>query len=607
MTKKRDEKSEKNPRSPRDDSEEVGSELDPAWDNTDHASDSQLDDESSTDPFWETRGSDLDRISAADYSSGDLDDYTKRELEPDATLSEQEDEPMFQGLDELTGGDKEKPDLIIEERSGPIDWQGPAESWNTIDESAATGKKEHHYEDYPWLEIPHGSGEHEKIAKRRYVGKRHGTTKFLFMMLALLIIFGFLLYLLVPKKADRSMKDKYVPQATPSEEIQATSSEEIRDSEQESSVVHSSSAINESMRLKWRIDWKVEESLRQPDVLAIVYPKDINEQEIESKIDDIEEKRKHALERSLYSFEKRDLRDKILADMVMVVNQQQIKSKLDDVEEFRKIIGNSPLNDHEKKNKRDQILNQSIDTILLGQEGMKNFSATDREVEQGLRQFRKRLTNQSEFNKWVNNRYASENHFRRWLRLKIAGDKYLLDLKTNSMHVEEDKVRAHYKKNERFFEEPERVRIAQIFVNVPSTASERDRKSKRSKIEKIMARLRSRESFTRLAREYSEDGNGSKGGLMGVVKRGELPAQMDGEIFRLRSNQISPIMESKRGFHIFKGIKYYPHRVQPYEEVKERIEAQFIEKKFKAFLTTHISELRKNVEIKKKRPGLNYL
>lgn len=94
------------------------------------------------------------------------------------------------------------------------------------------------------------------------------------------------------------------------------------------------------------------------------------------------------------------------------------------------------------------------------------------------------------------------------------------------------------------------VEIGQI-VKKP-VVSKAQKKVAKERIEEIRQRIISGESFETLAKEHSEDyASAADGGLLpGYMKRGELAPEYEAEIFRLKANEVSRIVETQFGFHI---------------------------------------------------------
>jgi len=96
--------------------------------------------------------------------------------------------------------------------------------------------------------------------------------------------------------------------------------------------------------------------------------------------------------------------------------------------------------------------------------------------------------------------------------------------------------------------------LGQIVKKPP--VSEAERKIVKEKLNTLRDRILKGESFTALAALYSEDpGSAKKGGELGMTPRGELVPEFEAVAFNLTKDEISPVIETKYGFHIIQLIE----------------------------------------------------
>ena len=84
------------------------------------------------------------------------------------------------------------------------------------------------------------------------------------------------------------------------------------------------------------------------------------------------------------------------------------------------------------------------------------------------------------------------------------------------------------------------IRVRQIMVTDPEVA------------QRIKAELDKGSDFAIIASRYSADASSKYGGDLGFIKRGDLIPGIENVIFALEVGQVSEIVRSARGFHIFK-------------------------------------------------------
>ena len=94
--------------------------------------------------------------------------------------------------------------------------------------------------------------------------------------------------------------------------------------------------------------------------------------------------------------------------------------------------------------------------------------------------------------------------------------------------------------------------LQQIFLPLPGDPSPEAVSNVRHDAEQVHAQLVDGASFTRLATEVSAARDALQGGRLGWVKAAELPSAVSQTLLKLKPGDISPIIPSATGYHIFK-------------------------------------------------------
>ena len=113
--------------------------------------------------------------------------------------------------------------------------------------------------------------------------------------------------------------------------------------------------------------------------------------------------------------------------------------------------------------------------------------------------------------------------------------------------VTDAEARKFYDDHPADFEQPEMVRIAQIFLSThdPLTGAElsdTDKAAKKKEIEDILKRARAGENFSNLVEQYSEDPVSKDKGGVYTIARGQTPPEIEAAAFSLNTNQISDVV-----------------------------------------------------------------
>ncbi len=167
------------------------------------------------------------------------------------------------------------------------------------------------------------------------------------------------------------------------------------------------------------------------------------------------------------------------------------------------------------------------------------------------------------------------------LEEKLVRAKYIEKL-ISDVAISEEEVLDYYNQHRREFLLPERVKVSQILVDSEAKAVQLKEKLKKN----------GEALFRQLAKENSLGPEASKGGEMGVFGLNELPDEIEKVIFSLSEGELSPVVESPYGFHIFRLDQRLEPRLLSLEEAAPRIRAKLLEKKSQELLTQHLQELK---------------
>ncbi|MGV6817758.1 MAG: nitrogen fixation protein NifM [Thiotrichales bacterium] len=158
------------------------------------------------------------------------------------------------------------------------------------------------------------------------------------------------------------------------------------------------------------------------------------------------------------------------------------------------------------------------------------------------------------------------------LHRELIFDATLQRVASNSPEVSDIDVHLFYEMNHDRFEEPEQRTVSHILITINEDYAENRREAALDRIEEIRNKLGTRHNrFADFAKRNSECPTAMDGGKMGVVKRGQLYAELDAALFSMEENQISDVIESELGFHLLLCEKIKPGKRIPLTRVADRI------------------------------------
>jgi len=173
---------------------------------------------------------------------------------------------------------------------------------------------------------------------------------------------------------------------------------------------------------------------------------------------------------------------------------------------------------------------------------------------------------------------------------QLPEDRQLIEIRarilTKDITVASEEVSDYYEMHKRDFLKPARVRVSQILLSTEDKAVQA--------LDMIKDSDESR--FREVARQMSIGVEADKGGAMGVFELGQLPTEMETVIFALQEGDISRIVESAYGYHLFRLDTSFPPELVREEEAVSEIEAKILEGKLQVQLSSHLVALKESLD-----------
>lgn len=141
-----------------------------------------------------------------------------------------------------------------------------------------------------------------------------------------------------------------------------------------------------------------------------------------------------------------------------------------------------------------------------------------------------------------------------------------------NVKITDEAIRSYYEQNKARYGTEEQRRASHILI----AAEGADKSAARKKAEEILAKVKaSPNDFAKLARENSKDpGSAAQGGDLGFFGRGMMVKPFAEAAFRLKTGEISDVVETDFGFHIIGVTEIKPAQAKPLVEVRADIERE---------------------------------
>ncbi len=251
----------------------------------------------------------------------------------------------------------------------------------------------------------------------------------------------------------------------------------------------------------------------------------------------------------------------------------------------------SPQEQEALERLKEALLDQLIEKRLILQEARRmNITVSDEELEEVFAAIRKGYP-KGGFEEVIRGEGISMAQWKERLRQRILIEKTINRVCQISPSVEEVTLREYYEGHKEEFVVPEQVRVRQIVVQ-----SLRDAK-------RILRKLKRGQPFEELARRYSKGPEAEEGGDLGFFSRGEMPEEFE-VVFSLKKGEISSIVKSPYGYHIFQVVAKRPQAQLGFAAVKEEIRERILQQRQREAFRNWLARSKKKAKIRVNRKVL---
>ena len=296
----------------------------------------------------------------------------------------------------------------------------------------------------------------------------------------------------------------------------------------------------------------------------------------------------------------------IVDRIVAIVNQEIIT--LSEVEKWIDPLQKEiQTQDHLERRKRvrelrQKVLERLIEEKLIDHEAKRlGIKVASKEVEAAIEDIKQHNAfTQEDFEKVLAKEGLTFEAFKKQIAKRLQSTKLVNFSVKVEVKAEEKNLRDFYQKNIERYQSKESYRPAHILFAIPKEATSEDIREIRKKCQQVLDKIRGGEDFGEMALLYSEDASSKDRGDLGFFKKGELFPAIEKEALRLQVGEVGGIVRTDFGFHIIKLIDHKGGGPLPFEEVMERVKAEYFEKEMERAFNEFLATLREKsvIEIK---------
>ncbi len=246
----------------------------------------------------------------------------------------------------------------------------------------------------------------------------------------------------------------------------------------------------------------------------------------------------------------------------------------------------------EVEKSRKEILNRMIEEkLVLSAAKKKKIEVSDEEVELKMKDVKARFGSEDKFYEILKDEGISVNELKQNYADQIRVAKMVEMEVRKKIVVTPADIAEYYRVHKEDFREPEQVRLKNILIRPGENLSDDEALAL---AEKILGFLKAGENFDELALKYSKGPNADRGGDLGLARRGQMLKQIEDVVFNLNSGDLSGVIKTSLGYHIFKVEEKRPERIKELNEVKDEIEKVIFAEKGKKQYNIWIEQLKKD-------------
>ncbi|MGZ3722062.1 MAG: peptidylprolyl isomerase [Bdellovibrionales bacterium] len=293
--------------------------------------------------------------------------------------------------------------------------------------------------------------------------------------------------------------------------------------------------------------------------------------------------------------------DKIVA----IVNDQLVT--MSDVEKFKKKLQTGGLVDDALLKLTDTqallkdktaLLNQLVDEKLIDSEvKRKNMEVTIERVEQEIRSIAQNNNiSRQQLTSALTAKGVNLSQYQDFIKTSLERQGLIEKEVTSKIRISDEDISSYYlaKKGPSASQTFEYT-LSHILLN-PKNAGGDEAALNRAKT--VEEKIKSGQSFEKLAEQYSEDGNFTKGGALGTFTAGEMNKEIEQAVRKVGAGETTGIVKTAQGYQIIKVNKKTLISDPKLEEEKENIRRVLYAEAFKRQFRLWLAQRREEAFIR---------
>ncbi len=291
----------------------------------------------------------------------------------------------------------------------------------------------------------------------------------------------------------------------------------------------------------------------------------------------------------------------VVEDVVVRVNDQIISRS--DVErseaQLEQEAQQQNLPSSELLTRRKDMLRDMIDQQLLLSKAKELGLNADTDVVRRLDEIRKqyKLDSMEDLEKAARQQGISFEDFKAQIRDQILTQQVVRDEVGRHLSVTSGEEQKYYNEHQKEFEQPEQVRLSEILVPLPDTATPAEIVQAERKANDLKSQVMKGSDFAEVAKKSSGGPTAAQGGELGLFKRGALAKVLEDQVFELKPGESTQPIRTRQGFVILKLTEHVPAGPAPLKSVEPQVQEAMYIQQMQPKLREYLTKLREDAYV----------
>ena len=249
---------------------------------------------------------------------------------------------------------------------------------------------------------------------------------------------------------------------------------------------------------------------------------------------------------------------------------------------------------------RQKLLNQLIEDRLVYQEAKKEKIEVDEiDIDHQVDQFKKQFPTQKEWEEALHKQGMTlgfvRDRFRRQTMVRNLHDREI----RSKVVVSPLEIEHYYREHPEEFSKQDRLKVRSITLKKNDDVRAQGLKDEEAwkNIQDFRKKIVEGADFGELAKQFSQDSHASKNGLGDWVEKGDMIPEIDDVIFKLKVGQVSEVIETSMGYHLFLLIERKEGHKRTFEEARDEIHNKLFQQKMEERFNQWMEELKQTAYI----------